>query len=149
MLQLRKVVNQSEVETDYVLWTDPDVVFMNNIDSCELPRPRILSIGPESEMGGIGNCGVIYYNVEAYEHVFPQVTPKTAPGSAPYSPQLKEPSPCNQGNAVARALKKGGTQSCARSSCLEAPHYWNEVPIHGCQIRSKFLFCMSNRTTVS
>ncbi len=28
----------AQVDTDYVLWTDPDVVFYKNIDSCTIPK---------------------------------------------------------------------------------------------------------------
>lgn len=37
----------SGIDFDYVLWTDPDVLFMQDIDGCSLPRPRLVSIGPE------------------------------------------------------------------------------------------------------
>ena len=32
---------------DFVLWTDPDVLFRQDITSCSLAQPRLLSIGPE------------------------------------------------------------------------------------------------------
>jgi hypothetical protein len=64
-------VSATEVDLDYVLWTDPDVIFLEDIDSCTLPRPRILSVGPDAAMGGVGNCGVIYFNVETYTRMFP------------------------------------------------------------------------------
>lgn len=35
------------VDLETVLWTDPDVLFRRNINSCSLPKPRLLSIGPE------------------------------------------------------------------------------------------------------
>ena len=68
--QVRGIVDASEVETEYILWTDPDVVFLQDIGSCRLPRPHALSIGPDSDQGGIGNCGVIYFNVSAYTSIF-------------------------------------------------------------------------------
>jgi hypothetical protein len=47
--QVRALVDPSAVELDYVLWTDPDVVFLQDLDSCVLPKPHILSIGPDSD----------------------------------------------------------------------------------------------------
>lgn len=35
------------VDLEKVLWTDPDVLFVHDIDSCSLPTPNLLSIGPE------------------------------------------------------------------------------------------------------
>ena len=35
------------VDLEMALWTDPDVLFRHDIDSCTLPRPAVLSIGPE------------------------------------------------------------------------------------------------------
>jgi hypothetical protein len=49
-----------------ILWTDPDVIFEGPIDSCTLPRPFILSVGPEVGMGTAKNYGVIYFNVASY-----------------------------------------------------------------------------------
>ena len=37
----------TDIDLDYVLWTDPDVLFRHDINSCSLPLPRLLSIGPE------------------------------------------------------------------------------------------------------
>jgi hypothetical protein len=49
-----------------ILWTDPDVIFQGKIDSCTLPQPHILSIGPEAGMGLALNYGVIYFNVSGF-----------------------------------------------------------------------------------
>ncbi len=54
------------IDTNFVLWTDPDVFFFSNITSCSIPKPHIMSIGPEALKDGTGNCGVIYYNIRAY-----------------------------------------------------------------------------------
>ena len=51
---------------DNILWTDPDVIFEGKIDSCTLPQPGILSIGPEAGMGLPMNYGVIYFNVSGF-----------------------------------------------------------------------------------
>ena len=55
---------------DYVLWTDPDIIFKRHIDSCTLARPQILSVGPEMRMGHPENYGVIYFNVSGYAEAF-------------------------------------------------------------------------------
>lgn len=52
-----------------ILWTDPDVIFQGKIDSCTLPQPHILSIGPEAGMGLALNYGVIYFNVSGFNAV--------------------------------------------------------------------------------
>ena len=54
------------VSKEYVLWTDPDVIFRGHIDSCTLAKPQILSVGPELRMGWPENYGVIYFNVSGY-----------------------------------------------------------------------------------
>jgi hypothetical protein len=54
------------IDTDHVLWTDPDVIFYKDINSCTIPSPHILSVGPEASRDGVGNCGVIYFNLAAY-----------------------------------------------------------------------------------
>lgn len=57
------------VDTDYVLWTDPDVLFYHDIDSCSLPKPRYLSIGPDAMHFNADNCGVAYFNVSGFGEV--------------------------------------------------------------------------------
>ncbi len=57
------------VDTDYVLWTDPDVLFYGDIDSCTLPKPRYVSVGPDSTHHQSDNCGVVYYNVSGFDEV--------------------------------------------------------------------------------
>ena len=54
------------VDKEHVLWTDPDVIFRGDIDSCTLAKPQILSVGPEFRMGFAENYGVIYFNVSGY-----------------------------------------------------------------------------------
>ena len=58
------------ISKDYVMWTDPDVVFKDSMDSCTLAKPQILSVGPEMRMGFPENYGVIYYNVSGYAAAF-------------------------------------------------------------------------------
>ena len=54
------------IDTNYALWTDPDVIFYKDIDSCTIPKPHIMSVGPDASKDGTGNCGVIYYNLANY-----------------------------------------------------------------------------------
>lgn len=56
-----------QLDTSFALWTDPDVLFGQDINSCTIPKPHIMSIGPESTKDGSGNCGVIYYNLINYK----------------------------------------------------------------------------------
>ena len=58
------------VSRDYILWTDPDVLFRGSIDSCTLARPQVLSVGPEMRMGWAENYGVIFFNVSGYTDIF-------------------------------------------------------------------------------
>ncbi|KAI7846309.1 hypothetical protein COHA_000146 [Chlorella ohadii] len=59
------------IDLETVMWTDPDVLFRHDIDSCSLPKPRLLSIGPELRPGTIINCGVMLFNVKAYAATLP------------------------------------------------------------------------------
>lgn len=56
----------SAIDTDYVLWTDPDVLYLGDVTSCSLPKPRFLSIGPDATHFNADNCGVVYYNVSGF-----------------------------------------------------------------------------------
>jgi hypothetical protein len=60
----------AKLDTRHVLWTDPDVIFYKDINSCTIPSPHIMSVGPESTTDGIGNCGVIYFNLDNYRLVW-------------------------------------------------------------------------------
>lgn len=62
----RELVDPSGVDLDFVLWTDPDVMFFSDIDACTLPKPHILSAAPELSHGDAQNCGVMYFNVKNY-----------------------------------------------------------------------------------
>lgn len=39
------------IDLEHVMWTDPDILFRHDINSCSLPAPRLLSIGPEARGG--------------------------------------------------------------------------------------------------
>ncbi len=60
-------------DTQHILWTDPDVIFEQPIDSCTLPEPYILSVGPEVGMGTANNYGVIYFNLAGYSAMLPDM----------------------------------------------------------------------------
>ena len=36
-----------EIDDEFVLYTDSDVIFLRDINSCTLPKPRIMAIGPQ------------------------------------------------------------------------------------------------------
>ncbi|KAK9840626.1 hypothetical protein WJX81_005387 [Elliptochloris bilobata] len=59
-----------DARLDTVLWTDPDVLFSGDINTCSLSMPRLLSIGPEAAPGVPGNYGTVYFNVSAYAALF-------------------------------------------------------------------------------
>lgn len=70
MPKIERLVDRASVDTNYVLWTDPDVIFLQDVNSSVLPKPRYLSIGPDASPDLAENGGVIYYNVTAYREVF-------------------------------------------------------------------------------
>eukprot|EP01025_Chloroclados_australasicus_P060684 TRINITY_DN7806_c0_g1_i2.p8 TRINITY_DN7806_c0_g1~~TRINITY_DN7806_c0_g1_i2.p8 ORF type:complete len:100 (+),score=2.91 TRINITY_DN7806_c0_g1_i2:499-798(+) len=43
-----------------------DVAIVQPIDSCNLPKPKMLSMGPSKTLDTIRNSGVIVFNVEEY-----------------------------------------------------------------------------------
>ncbi|KAL6047886.1 hypothetical protein QOT17_020015 [Balamuthia mandrillaris] len=59
-----------EVDMDYVLWTDSDVIFQKDLNSISLPKPRLFSMAPDAGFNGVPeNAGVFYLNVSAYASV--------------------------------------------------------------------------------
>ena len=65
-----RMEDMATVNREFVLWTDPDVIFRGAIDSCTLAQPRVLSVGPEFRMGWPENYGVIYFNESGYAATF-------------------------------------------------------------------------------
>ncbi|KAL6076554.1 hypothetical protein QOT17_002681 [Balamuthia mandrillaris] len=64
-----------EVDMDYVLWTDSDVIFQKDLNSISLPKPRFFSMAPDAGFNGVPeNAGVFYLNVSAYASVSQEVT---------------------------------------------------------------------------
>eukprot|EP01025_Chloroclados_australasicus_P016634 TRINITY_DN1841_c0_g2_i13.p1 TRINITY_DN1841_c0_g2~~TRINITY_DN1841_c0_g2_i13.p1 ORF type:complete len:385 (-),score=9.05 TRINITY_DN1841_c0_g2_i13:2183-3241(-) len=63
---IKQCVDTDQYDTEYVLYTDSDVVIMQNIDSCNLPKPKILSMGAEFEPDTIRNSGVMVFHVDEY-----------------------------------------------------------------------------------
>ena len=57
----------------HVLYTDTDVMFLKDINSCNLPRPRVLSLGPENVQGQKANTGVVAINVSAFREELPGI----------------------------------------------------------------------------
>eukprot|EP01026_Neomeris_dumetosa_P049100 TRINITY_DN4263_c0_g1_i1.p1 TRINITY_DN4263_c0_g1~~TRINITY_DN4263_c0_g1_i1.p1 ORF type:complete len:262 (-),score=6.92 TRINITY_DN4263_c0_g1_i1:48-833(-) len=59
-----------ELELEYVLYTDTDISFFQDIDSCNLFKPKTLAFGAEVEKGeGPVNTGVLIFNLPKYlEH---------------------------------------------------------------------------------
>lgn len=55
---------QAGIEANFALYTDTDVLFMRDFDSCSLERPGVISIGGEFQKGSKANTGVMYMNLE-------------------------------------------------------------------------------------
>lgn len=70
MPKVRRLVDEREVETEYVMWTDPDVMFISDVNATVLGRPRYIAIGPDASADNAENGGVIYYNVTSYTELF-------------------------------------------------------------------------------
>jgi hypothetical protein len=78
-----------DVEAQYVLYTDVDVLFLNDIDSCTIEPPRHVRMGAEIKRGEIVNSGIMYINMPAFaanissivqwgvDHKFPGVLDQT------------------------------------------------------------------------
>ena len=54
---------RDDIEADYVLYTDVDVLFMQDLTSCSLEPPELFALGGEIGMGTKANSGVMYMNV--------------------------------------------------------------------------------------
>lgn len=70
MPKVQRLVDHTTVDTNYVLWTDPDVIFLQDVNSTVLPKPRYIAMGPDASPDHAENGGVIYYNISAYQDVF-------------------------------------------------------------------------------
>ena len=57
---------RDDIETAYALYTDVDVLFMHDINSCTLEAPEIFALGGEFAMGEKANSGVMYMNVPGF-----------------------------------------------------------------------------------
>ena len=56
----------ADTEPDFVLYTDLDVMFLQNFDSCSVqPQPDILALGAEHNHGAKENSGIMYIKVRA------------------------------------------------------------------------------------
>lgn len=65
--------NASNVDTNYVLYTDTDVMFYADINSCLLKKPAIIAMGPEIERNSSTNSGVMFMNVSAMGKELPSL----------------------------------------------------------------------------
>ena len=67
---IRPTINSTDVDLDYVLYTDTDVLFLKDINELSIPKPKVISIGPQLHKNRQGNSGVLYFNVTAYRSHF-------------------------------------------------------------------------------
>lgn len=66
------IANVGEFETNYILYTDVDVLFFRDITICNFPQPpRHLMFGAEAMRGSIWNTGVVLMNVSSFEQDMP------------------------------------------------------------------------------
>jgi hypothetical protein len=63
--------SHEEVDMQHVLYTDVDVMFQKDINSCSLPHPKLMLVGPEFDKGVAANTGVMYLNVEKFRARLP------------------------------------------------------------------------------
>ena len=50
--------NSSQVDTDYVLYTDTDILFLKDFNECSLPKPSVMMLGGEDVKGKMANTGI-------------------------------------------------------------------------------------------
>ena len=57
----------ADVEPEHVLYTDPDVMFLNDFDGCSLPKPKVIAMGTQGFPGSQAKAapGVMYMNASA------------------------------------------------------------------------------------
>lgn len=68
------IESDPNLESEYVFYTDTDVIFLDDINTCILPKPRVLAIGAEHVHDTKGNTGVMTINIEKLrEHYEPLV----------------------------------------------------------------------------
>ena len=66
---MASLVIENDADPQYILYTDADVMFYNDINSCTLTKPSVIAMGPEFEHNEIRNAGVLYINATAFaEH---------------------------------------------------------------------------------
>ena len=54
----------ADTEPNFVLYTDLDVMFLQNFDSCSIsPEPAILALGAQHSKGSKANSGIMYIKV--------------------------------------------------------------------------------------
>ena len=59
-------LDRRKVDVQNVLYTDSDIIFLKDINTCTLPKPSVALIGPQVSKGGMDNVGVLYINVSAW-----------------------------------------------------------------------------------
>ena len=61
-----KRLDPEDVDTEHVLYADSDIIFLQDMNSCTLPSPKIALLGPEENKGRQQNAGILYLNVSAW-----------------------------------------------------------------------------------
>ncbi|KAL6050155.1 hypothetical protein QOT17_020014 [Balamuthia mandrillaris] len=74
MEKIATLIDKETVDMNYVLWTDPDVMFEKDLHANSIAKPRLFSLPPGASFDGKPeDFGVTYINVSAYTFVFPEV----------------------------------------------------------------------------
>ena len=73
MAKVLPLINSSVVDTEYILYTDSDILFFKDINACSLERPEMISIGPEINRNDSANTGVLYMNVSGMGEELPSL----------------------------------------------------------------------------
>eukprot|EP00981_Chlorochromonas_danica_P014578 scaffold8334_cov164-Ochromonas_danica.AAC.4 len=55
---------KSNIDFDYILYTDCDVLFYPSFNINDLPKPKVISLGGEMKKDEIANSGVLYMNIK-------------------------------------------------------------------------------------
>lgn len=85
--RLRELLQNPDVEPEFVLYTDVDVLLLRDINGCNLPRPAVVAMGAQQNHGQIENSGVLVLNTTSFGAYVPQLVafgralPNPFPGS--------------------------------------------------------------------
>ena len=62
-----------DIDPNIVLYTDTDVMFLDDINSCSIVAPQLFAIGADDQKGSKSNTGVMFLNVKAFAPHVPEI----------------------------------------------------------------------------